>query len=504
MANPANAGKVEEFTVRVPERKDNKNYHLMKFRNLLAGGKDDPSKWGQVRMIRENNKKEFKGPDEDMPKYGAGSEYGREEREEARRKKYGYSRRKYDPDMQPWLMRIGGKKDGKHYRGQREGAVSENTTFYVFTHAPDGSFEAHPIKEWYNFVPRVAHRTLDDEEAEERFAQRDKILSRWTQNLNKKLNPDQGADDDELDDEDNKKGKKKGGKKADNSFKIHDGSDFDELEDEMDSDSDDDKKKKKKEDSDDDQNTKKKGKGAGKKKKSKEDVKDEAFEDSDDGDGEGREIGYMSDESSEDEEVEDDKHDIHGVENAKGLSNMLDSDDSSEDEDGEKKKDNEEEDDKEDKNGKKEADDDKGGDKKSAKSSANNSRSGSPAPESKAGSDTKGNEKKVRDEKRKVMMDKLLDPNAGESASKRGRFEAGPSSAQPATNSVEASFEEDVRRYLARKPMTTTEILRKMTQKRPNFPKEDIMPLLVNILKRINPHKQKIKGQMYLTIKTGN
>ena len=57
---------------------------------------------------------------------------------------------------------------------------------------------------------QVAHRTLDDEEAEERFAQRDKILSRWTQNLNKKLNPDQGADDDELDDEDNKKGKKKG------------------------------------------------------------------------------------------------------------------------------------------------------------------------------------------------------------------------------------------------------------------------------------------------------
>ena len=69
--------------------------------------------------------------------------------------------------------------------------------------------------------------------------------------------------------------------------------------------------------------------------------------------------------------------------------------------------------------------------------------------------------------------------------------------------SVEASFEEDVRRYLARKPMTTTEILRKMTQKRPNFPKEDIMPLLVNILKRINPHKQKIKGQMYFTIKAG-
>ena len=41
-------------------------------------------------MIRENNKKEYKGNEEEMPKFGAGSEYGREEREEARRKKYGF------------------------------------------------------------------------------------------------------------------------------------------------------------------------------------------------------------------------------------------------------------------------------------------------------------------------------------------------------------------------------------------------------------------------------
>ena len=142
------------------------------------------------------------------------------------------------------------------------------------------------------------------------------------------------------------------------------------------------------------------------------------------------------------------------------------------------------------------------GGKKSAKSSANNSRSGSPTPESKA--NEANGEKNAKAEKRKAIVDKLLDPNASESAAKRGRFEPSTSSVQPATNSIEAGFEEDVRRYLARKPMTTTEILRKMTQKRPNFPKEDIMPLLVNILKRINPHKQKIKGQMYLTIKTGN
>ena len=51
----------------------------MKFRN------NDPAKWTQVRMVRENNKKEFKNPNEEMPKFGAGSEYGREEREEGRK-----------------------------------------------------------------------------------------------------------------------------------------------------------------------------------------------------------------------------------------------------------------------------------------------------------------------------------------------------------------------------------------------------------------------------------
>ena len=70
----------EEFVIRTPQRNTRKNYHIMKFRN------NDPAKWTQVRMVRENNKKEFKNPNEEMPKFGAGSEYGREEREEGRKK----------------------------------------------------------------------------------------------------------------------------------------------------------------------------------------------------------------------------------------------------------------------------------------------------------------------------------------------------------------------------------------------------------------------------------
>ena len=46
-------------------------------------------------------------------RFGAGSEFGREAREEARRKKFGIVSRKYRPDDQPWILKSGGSKNGK-------------------------------------------------------------------------------------------------------------------------------------------------------------------------------------------------------------------------------------------------------------------------------------------------------------------------------------------------------------------------------------------------------
>ncbi|KAL1443402.1 hypothetical protein MTO96_007486 [Rhipicephalus appendiculatus] len=94
----------QEFIVRIPKQ-TKKRYHVMRFN---AAHKQDISKWTQVRMERENNMKEFKMEDE-MPKFGAGSEFGRDQKEEARRKKYGIIMKKYNPDDQPWLIRVGGK-----------------------------------------------------------------------------------------------------------------------------------------------------------------------------------------------------------------------------------------------------------------------------------------------------------------------------------------------------------------------------------------------------------
>ncbi|KAH9628874.1 hypothetical protein HF086_001109 [Spodoptera exigua] len=62
--------------------------------------------------------------------------------------------------------------------------------------------------------------------------------------------------------------------------------------------------------------------------------------------------------------------------------------------------------------------------------------------------------------------------------------------------------EEAVRRYLARKPMTTTELLTKFKSKRTGVSSDRLVETMTQILKRINPVKQNINGKMYLSIKS--
>ena len=61
--------------------------------------------------------------------------------------------------------------------------------------------------------------------------------------------------------------------------------------------------------------------------------------------------------------------------------------------------------------------------------------------------------------------------------------------------------EESVRRYLSRKPMTTTELLQKFKSKRTGLSSDQLVHVIAQILKKINPVKQTIKNKMYLSIK---
>lgn len=64
--------------------------------------------------------------------------------------------------------------------------------------------------------------------------------------------------------------------------------------------------------------------------------------------------------------------------------------------------------------------------------------------------------------------------------------------------------EESVRRYLTRKPMTAKELLQKFKKPKTNLNSDQLVNVMTQILKKINPIKQTIKNKMYLSLKPEN
>uniref|UniRef100_A0A8C0BI06 Transcription initiation factor IIF subunit alpha n=1 Tax=Buteo japonicus TaxID=224669 RepID=A0A8C0BI06_9AVES len=277
----------------------------------------------QARMERDlSNKKIYQ--EEELPESGAGSEFNRRLREEARRKKYGIVLREFRAEDQPWLLRVNGKA-GRKYKGVKKGGVTENASYYIFTQCPDGAFEAFPVQHWYNFTPLAKHRTLTAEEAEEEWERRNKVLNHFSIMQQRRL-----RDQDEEEEEKEKKTKKKGGE-----LKIHD------LEDDLELSSDDSEGS----EAEGEKAPKpKKTALAGKKKKKKKGSEDEAFEDSDDGDFEGQEVDYMSDASSSSLEEEVGKPKVTKEDDGpKGIDEASESSEESEEEKAAEEKEEEEE-----------------------------------------------------------------------------------------------------------------------------------------------------------------
>ncbi|KAH8380693.1 hypothetical protein KR009_004649, partial [Drosophila setifemur] len=553
-ASASSSSNVQEFKIRVPKMR--KKHHVMRFNATLNV---DFAQWRNVKLERENNMKEFRGMDEDQPKFGAGSEYNRDQREEARRKKFGIIARKYRPEAQPWILKVGGKT-GKKFKGIREGGVGENAAFYVFTHAPDGAIEAYPLNEWYNFQPIHRYKSLSAEEAEQEFGRRKKVMNYFSLMLRKRL---RGDEEEEQDPEEAKL--LKTATKKSKELKITDMDEWIDSEDESDSDDEEDKKKKEQEDSDDGK-AKGKGKKGADKKKKKRDVDDEAFEESDDGDEEGREMDYDTS-SSEDEPDPESKvdKDMKGVAEEDALRKLLTSDEEEEDE---KKSD---ESDKDDENGEKkkkekskdEASKDKkkkklGKDEKKGRSNGSGGDSSTDFSSDSTDSEddlsngprkkqpiSKDKDKEKEKEKEKesagisskastsssnnTNKSRSATPTLSTDASKR-KMNSLPSeltnsdtsnspTSTPAkrpkneiSTSLPSSFsgskvedygitEEAVRRYLKRKPLTATELLTKFKNKKTGVSSDRLVETMTKILKKINPVKHTIQGKMYLWIK---
>ncbi|XP_047037736.1 general transcription factor IIF subunit 1 isoform X1 [Helicoverpa zea] len=504
----SSAASVQEFKIRVPKNVK-KKHHVMRFNATLNV---DFAKWSHVKMERENNIKEFKGLDEDMPKFGAGSEYGRDVREEARRKKFGIISRKYKPEDQPWILKVGGKT-GKKFKGIREGGVSEHAAYYVFTHAADGAIDAYPLQEWYNFQPIQRYKALSAEEADEEFGRRNKVLNYFSLMFRKRMRGDDAADD--ADDPDEKKPK---GAKAKKDLKL---SEMDEWIDSDDDSSNSENDKEKDNDSDSGANKKKNKKKAAAANKKKKKVEFEAFEESDDGDEEGRERDYISDssESDSDHETKANKE-LKGVAEEDALRKLLASDEDSEEEQENKEKEEEEQEDEPTKEGEERAS--KLTKKKKSKPDDNKKDSSSEL-SSDSDTDIESNTTAKKPKKSKSGNDKngpAASTSAAGSANTSRSGTPTPSAAAAAVAAanaaatappakrakLDASYtengvtEEAVRRYLARKPMTAIELLTKFKSKRMGVSSDRLVETMTQILKRINPVKQNINGKMYLSI----
>ncbi|XP_017874927.1 PREDICTED: general transcription factor IIF subunit 1 [Drosophila arizonae] len=543
------SGNVQEFKIRVPKMR--KKHHVMRFNATLNV---DFAQWRNVKLERENNMKEFRGIDEEQPKFGAGSEYNRDQREEARRKKFGIIARKYRPEAQPWILKVGGKT-GKKFKGIREGGVGENAAFYVFTHAPDGAIEAYPLNEWYNFQPIQRYKSLSAEEAEQEFGRRKKVMNYFSLMLRKRL---RGDEEEEQDPEEVKL--LKAATKKSKELKITDMDEWIDSEDESDSE-DEEEKKKEQEDSDDGSGKKGKGKKGLDKKKKKRDLDDEAFEESDDGDEEGREMDYDTS-SSEDEPDPESKlvKDMKGVAEEDALRKLLTSD---EEEDEEKKSDESDKEEGDEKKKKDKSKDEITKEKKKKKQSKDEKKSKSPGSDSssdlssdstdseddlsngplkKKPSSNKDKDKDKDKDKEMALKAIASGSNANKSrsatptqlndSSKRkmnslpsdltGSDTSNSPSSTPAkrpknelTNSLPSSFagvvnnkvedygitEEAVRRYLKRKPLTATELLTKFKNKKTGVSSDRLVETMTKILKKINPVKHTIQGKMYLWIK---
>jgi len=309
--------KSEEFNVVIP-KDPKKKFNVMKFN---SGGQTDVQTWKTATLSRDLSARKQYETDLMMPEFGAGSEFGRRQKLEARRLKMGGRRNKgFVVENQPWSLKVTSlempkddKKDikptfvTKEFQGKKEGGIGEGSMYFVMTQTKESSFEVHPVQDWCVFKKKITHRTLTDEEAEREWNSRDKILNKLNFMARKRLALPEPEDEEE---EESTKPKK-----SDNvtsfGLKVHD--------------NDDDVGLMSSSDDEEDQVAKKKREKQIKKEKMLEkELADEGKEDSDDGDNEGNELQYDSDVSSEDEIDLSAKYDVKGIEEMSDMSSSSD------------------------------------------------------------------------------------------------------------------------------------------------------------------------------------
>ena len=78
-----------------------------------------------------------------------------------------------------------------------------------------------------------------------------------------------------------------------------------------------------------------------------------------------------------------------------------------------------------------------------------------------------------------------------------------PSKKAKAAESMSTITEDEVRRYLSRKPITSRELVKKFTGKKTDIDKNLVPEILSRIIKRMpNVEEKRIEGKLYLSLKS--
>eukprot|EP00794_Sanderia_malayensis_P007965 gene7965-8823_t len=478
------------------------------------------------------------------PSSGAGSQFGKDKKDETKRKRRGFAQKEINSEDMLYSLQLCGKKD-KKFDGKKEGTILDNSSYYIMTQCPDGVFEAMPIQAWYNFKSSIDYQVLSSDDVEREFSKRDKTINYHNMMVQKRLQAMDDKEDDQI-----------LGEKVKQTYRddllIHDDEDDEEVESSEDESDNENKTFKKKPKNTQTAKSKKKDGYTSKKKAKDNDSENDINSDEEEelDNYESKEFDYMSESSSTDEEralQDEPEPETKKVGKAKDDLNVVlsesESDEAEEEltsvgkelkemlkreagEDGSSEDEDEDIDESEKysksalfmpgSEGKK---------KKSARSgsisgSSSSSRSATPTqagdanrpatpqaskkssqeessrkrPSSRESNDSKSPPSKKEKLQGSIQGDKHSSKKAQGDTQKVVQKET---DAKEALQITEAT----IRRYLSHKPMTTTDVVKKFKTKKTGLTKDQTVSTIAAILKKIGPERQTIDGKLYLSIK---
>ncbi|KAI6171680.1 Transcription initiation factor IIF subunit alpha [Aphelenchoides besseyi] len=184
----------QEYKVQVPLNPEKKKYSILQFNGPL---KVEPGAWTRqsIQLAREDNRANVSDQSAseficrlrlwDLPK---SNKTTAKDRSTVVRPVKNSDERSTDVNLDLIIMIVNpgnflirdetAEKKDRWFRSVCEGGAGEHSDYWVFLKSGT-NFQAHKVDDWYRFMPNPRHRTLDIDQAEEQFQQRNKVLNQF-------------------------------------------------------------------------------------------------------------------------------------------------------------------------------------------------------------------------------------------------------------------------------------------------------------------------------------